>query len=40
MRTYSKNDVINTIQDMLQDITEVESIEHLGGNEFAVPYYY
>ena len=36
MKTYSKTDVINAIRDMLQDITEVESIEHLGGTEFAV----
>ena len=36
MKTYSKDDVISTIRDMLHDITEVESIEHLGGNEFAV----
>ncbi|MCG9131390.1 hypothetical protein J5I95_06875 [Candidatus Poribacteria bacterium] len=36
MKTYSKDDVISTVRDMLQDITEVESVEHLGGNEFAV----
>lgn len=36
MNTYSKDDVIKTVQDMLQDITEVESIKHLGGNEFSV----
>ena len=36
MKTYSKNAVISTIRDMLQDVTEVESIEHLGGNEFTV----
>ena len=36
MKTYSKDDVINAIRDLLQDVTEVESIEHLGGNEFAV----
>ena len=36
MKTYSKNDVINTIRDLLQDVTEVESVEHLGGNEFSV----
>ena len=36
MKTYSKDDVINTIRDLLKDVTEIESIEHLGGNEFAV----
>jgi len=36
MKTYSKADVISTVRDMLQNITEVESVEHLGGNEFAV----
>ena len=36
MKTYTKADIISTVRDMLQDITEVESVEHLGGNEFAV----
>ena len=36
MKTYSKNDVINAIQDLLHDVTEVESIEHVGGSEFSV----
>ena len=36
MKTYSKDDVINAIQDMLQNVTEVESIEHVGGNEFSI----
>ena len=36
MKTYSKNDVISTIRDMLQDVTEVESIEYIGGSEFSV----
>ena len=36
MKTYSKDDVISTIQDLLQNVTEVESIEHVGGNEFSV----
>ena len=36
MKTYTKADIISTIRDMLQDITEVESVEHLGGNEFSV----
>ena len=36
MNTYSKNDVISTIRDMLQDVTEVESIKYVGGGEFSV----
>ena len=36
MKTYTKDDVINTIQDLLHDITEVESVEYVGGNEFSV----
>lgn len=36
VRTYSKDDVISTIQDLLQNVTEVESVEHVGGNEFSV----
>ncbi|MCY4553464.1 MAG: hypothetical protein OXC79_07305 [Candidatus Poribacteria bacterium] len=36
MKTYTKDDVISTVRDMLQDITEVESVEHVGGNEFSV----
>ena len=36
MRTYSKDDVVRTIRDLLEGVTEVESIEHLGGNEFSV----
>ena len=36
MKTYSKDDVINTIQDFLRDIVEVESIEHVGKSEFSV----
>ena len=36
MKTYSKDDVINAIRDLLRDVTEVDSIEHLGGNEFSV----
>ena len=40
MKTYSKDDVINAIRNMLQDVTEVESVEHLGGTEFAGTYYY
>ncbi|MYB94399.1 hypothetical protein F4054_10840 [Candidatus Poribacteria bacterium] len=36
MKTYSKDDVINAIRDLLQNVTEVESIEHVGGNEFSI----
>ena len=36
MRTYTKDDVINAIRDLLQNVTEVESIEHVGGNEFSI----
>ncbi len=36
MQTYSKDDVINAIRDLLKNVTEIESVEHLGGNEFAV----
>ena len=36
MNTYSKDDVISSIRGMLQDVTEVESIEHVGGNEFSI----
>ena len=36
MKTYSKDDVINAIRDLLQDVTEVESVEHVSGNEFSV----
>ena len=36
MKTYSKDDVINAIRDLLKNVTEIESVEHLGGNEFAV----
>ena len=36
MKTYSKDDVISTIRDLLQDVTEVESVEHVSGNEFSV----
>ncbi len=36
MKTYSKDDVINAIRDLLQNVTEVESIEHVEGNEFLV----
>ena len=36
MKTYSKDDVINAIQDFLRDIVEVESIEHVGESEFSV----
>ena len=36
MKTYSKDEVINAIRDFLRDIVEVESIEHVGGNEFSV----
>ena len=40
MKTYSKDDVISTIRDLLEDVTEVESIEHVGGNELFGPHYY
>ena len=36
MKTYSKDDVINTIRNFLHDIVEVESIEYIGGSEFSV----
>jgi len=36
MKTYTKDDVINAIRDLLQNVTEVESVEHVGGNEFSV----
>ncbi len=36
MKTFSKDDVINAIRDLLRDVTEVESVEHVGGNEFSV----
>ena len=36
MKTYSKGDVINAIRDLLKDVTEIESVEHLGGSEFSV----
>lgn len=36
MKTYSKDDVINAIRDLLQNVTEVESIEHVGGSEFSI----
>ena len=36
METYSKDEVIKAIRDLLQDVTEVESVEHVGGNEFSV----
>ena len=36
MKTYSKDDVINAIRDLLQNVTEVESIEHVERNEFLV----
>ena len=36
MKTFSKDDVINAIRDLLQDVTEVESVEHVSGNEFSV----
>ncbi len=36
MKTYSKDDVINGIRDLLKNVTEVESIEHVGGGEFSV----
>ena len=36
MKIYSKDNVINTIRDLLQGVPEIESIEHVGGNEFSV----
>ena len=36
MKTYTKDDVINAIRDLLQNVTEVESIEYMGGNEFSI----
>lgn len=36
MKVYSKDDVINTIQDLLQNVTEVESIEHVADGEFSI----
>lgn len=36
MKTYTKDDVINAIRDLLQNVTEVESIEHVGENEFSI----
>lgn len=36
MKTYSKDDVINAIRDFLRDVVEVESIEHVGENEFSI----
>ena len=36
MKTYTKDDVINAIRDLLQNVTKVESIEHVGGSEFSV----
>lgn len=36
MKTYSKDDVISTIRDLLQNVTEVESVEHVGGSEFSI----
>ena len=36
MPTYSKDDIINTIRVLLQNVAEVESIEHVEGSEFSV----
>ena len=36
MKTYSKDDIINAIRDLLQNVTEVESVEHAGGSEFVI----
>ena len=36
MKTYSKDDVINAIRDLLQNVTEVESIEHVVDGEFSI----
>ena len=36
MKTYSKDDVINAIRDLLENVTEVDSIEHVAGGEFSV----
>lgn len=36
MKTYSKDDVINGIRDLLKNVTDVESVEHVGGGEFSV----
>jgi len=36
VKTYSKDDVINAIRDLLQNVTEVESIEHVADSEFSI----
>ena len=36
MKTYTKDDVINAIRDLLQNVAEVESVEHVGGSEFSI----
>ena len=36
MRTYSTDDVVRTIRNLLEGVTEVESIEHVEGSEFLV----
>ena len=36
MKTYSKDDVMSVIRELLRDKVEIESIEQVGGNEFSL----